>query len=386
MKILVVTTSYPVKAEDHSGIFVKRLAQAMVRNGGEVTVLAPGDSSAAGTEWEESIKVVRFRYAPGPLMRIAYGNGGIPENLRRSPWLLLVLPFFVLSLAVHVLALARDSEVIHANWLTTGLFCLPAKWVRRRPLVITIRGIDFKGSRSFLLSFLGRRADVLTTVNEHWAREIGKLIGREVSFTPNGVESSEKSVDPRKRFNLDACNVLALFVGVLSLRKGADILAETAKRTAEAAAGVDFLVVGPGEAKRFGLDRLSNVHWVGSLPPQEVLALYGGCDLFLLPSRHEGRPNALLEAMAAGLPAVATSLPGVVEVLSEECGMVVAPEDVQAFAEAVCRLAADRQLRARMGEGARLRIRELCLDWDTSAARYLQIFQKVCLCAGSRAL
>jgi glycosyltransferase involved in cell wall biosynthesis len=383
MKILVVTTSYPLNAVDHSGVFVKRLAQAMARKGGEVTLLAPGDRVAAGTEWEGSVKVVRFKYAPRFLMRIAYGNGGISENLRRSRWLFLLLPLFVLSLVLHVLALSRDCDLIHANWLTTGLFCLPAKWVRRRPLVITVRGIDFKGKRSLLLSFLGRRAEALTTVNEQWAGEIGRMVGRTVFFTPNGVEVSEAVVDLRKKFGLDA-EVIALYVGVLSLRKGADILAETARRSKGAGACIQFLVVGPGRPEEFGLDLLSNVHWTGSLPPQEVLGLYGGCDIFLLPSRHEGRPNALLEAMAAGVPSVATNLPGVVEVLSDACGIVVVPEDANSFTEAVWRLADDRQRRVCMGESARVRIRELCLDWDTSATRYMQIFQEVCSCAGSR--
>jgi glycosyltransferase involved in cell wall biosynthesis len=261
---------------------------------------------------------------------------------------------------------------------------LPAKWIRRRPLVITIRGVDLKGRRSVLASLLGRGAEALTTVNEHWAKEIGRKVGRTVFFTPNGVEVADVVLDLRKRFGLDASKVLALYVGALSLTKGADILAEIAKRTEEAGTCVQFLVVGPGRPEEFGLDRLANVLCIGRLPPQEVLALYGGCDLFVLPSRHEGRPNALLEAMAAGLPSVAAKLPGVEEVLSEECGIVVALEDAKAFAEAVCRLAADRERRLRMAESARFRIRELCLDWDTSASKYLQIFQEVCSCAGSR--
>lgn len=381
----MVTTSYPLNAKDHSGIFVKRLAQAMAKKGAEVTVLAPASSAGSGTQWEGALRVVRFKYAPHSWMRLGYGAGGIVENLRRSPLLFLVLPFFLLSLAWHVLVLSRESDVIHANWLATGLFCLPAKWIRKTPLVITIRGIDFRGRRTFLLWFLSRSAEALTTVNEQWARKIALMVGRGVSYIPNGVEASQAMVDPRKRFGLGSRKVLAIFVGVLSLRKGVDILAETAARMHRANACVQFLVVGPGRPEEFGLDRLSNVHLTGSLPPQEVLALYGGCDLFVLPSRHEGRPNVLLEAMAAGLPSVATNLPGVAEVLTEECGIMVAPEDAQVFTEAICRLVEDGEQRACMGEKARLRIRELGLEWEASAASYLQIFQEVCRCAGSRA-
>lgn len=385
MKILMVTTSYPLHAQDPSGIFVKRLAEAMAAKGAEVTVLAPGAEALSGVQQDGSLRVVRFGYAPRSWMKLAYGAGGIVENLRRNPWLYLLLPFFFLSLGWHVLALTRGSDVIHANWLATGLFCLPAKWLWRKPLVITIRGIDFKGGPSFLLSFLSRWANALTTVNERWAREIGLMVGRSVFFTPNGVEASEEIVDPRKRFGLEGRKVIAMFVGVLSLRKGADILAKAAERLDRYGVGVQFLVVGPGRPEEFGLDRLSNVRVTGSLPPKEVLALYRGCDLFVLPSRHEGRPNVLLEAMAAGVASVATNLPGVVEVLSEACGIVVAVEDVQAFVEAICCLAEDGERRAAMGAAARLRIKELGLDWGASAARYLAIFQEVGRCAGSQA-
>lgn len=381
MKILMVTTSYPRTDSDLSGVFIKRLALAMVRSGAEVTVLAPGDRLAKASEWDSGINVVRFSYAPRPLMKIAYGDGGIPENLHRWPWLILILPFFLISLMINTIILTRNCDVIHANWLATGFFSLPAKKIGKKPLIITIRGSDFKRARSKLVFFILKRADAITTVNQKWAEDLGEIIGLKVFYTPNGVEISERVIDPRRRFGICSDKIIVLYVGALRQIKGADILAKIANLTMKMNSSVQFLVIGPGDPQKFGLRGLSNVIFVGGLPPLEVLAIYAQCDIFVLPSRHEGRPNALLEAMASGLPAVATRIPAVVEVLTEESGVLVDGGDPRAFSEAICALAQDQNKRKRMGENAKSKITELSLDWDTSAKQYLQIFKKVSSCA-----
>jgi glycosyltransferase involved in cell wall biosynthesis len=85
--------------------------------------------------------------------------------------------------------------------------------------------------------------------------------------------------------------------------------------------------------------------------------------IFALPSRFEGMPNALLEAMAAGLPAVVSDAsPGPLEMVSDGVhGCVVPREDWQAFAKALERLMRDEALRQRYGDAARAKLRSL--DW-----------------------
>jgi glycosyltransferase involved in cell wall biosynthesis len=117
------------------------------------------------------------------------------------------------------------------------------------------------------------------------------------------------------------------------------------------------------------------------MSPIDALAIYAGCDIFVLPSRSEGRPNALLEAMASGLPSVATKLPGVEEVLTSESGILVHPEDAKGLASAICTLADNPDLRRAMGEKAKERIETLSLTWGASAANYLAIYERIKFCA-----
>jgi glycosyltransferase involved in cell wall biosynthesis len=378
MKVLMITTGYPRNDSDLSGIFIKRLAMAMVQSGAEITVLAPGDRDARPREWDHGINIVRFSYAPRFLMKIGYREGGIPENLRRGPWLFMILPLFIFFMAVHSIILAKDCDIIHANWLPTGFFCLPAKIIRKKPLVVTLRGSDLRISPSRLLAFMTKRATAITTVNKKWAEDLRKKFNLKVFYTPNGVEVAEEAIDPRMRFSISADEIIVLYIGVLRKVKGADVLAKTAKIIFELNKSIRFLVIGPGNPNKFGLLKLSNVTFAGNIPPHEVLSVYPGCDIFVLPSRFEGRPNALIEAMASGLPSIATRLPGVLEVLTEESGIIVNIEDPQAIAEAICVLARDPIRRKMMGEKAKARIAELSLDWKSTANQYLRIFEGVC--------
>jgi glycosyltransferase involved in cell wall biosynthesis len=382
LNVLILTTSYPRNKSDLSGIFIKRLAVAMMQSGVTVTILAPADKDAEFSESDQGILVRRFFYAPRKLMKIAYGDGGIPENLRRWPWLVLILPCFVGCFAAYTIILAKDHDVIHANWLPAGLVALFAKWIRRKPLVVTLRGNDLVGAASRLLPFVGRWADAITTVNTAWAKDLRQRMAAKVFYTPNGVGVSDKVLDLRAKFRIGRHEIIVLYVGSLIERKGADLLAKTAKAATERNCYVKFLVIGPGSPAEFGLDQLLNVLCIGGIPPDQALAAYRCCDIFVLPSRSEGRPNALLEAMASGLPSVATRIPGVLEVLTEESGILVDVGDSDSLTEAICALAKDPVRRKLMGEKARDRITDLSLSWQASAENYLRVFGEVRSCAG----
>jgi glycosyltransferase involved in cell wall biosynthesis len=83
--------------------------------------------------------------------------------------------------------------------------------------------------------------------------------------------------------------------------------------------------------------------------------VYGALDVFVLASRHEGSPLALLEAMATGVPVVATRVSGLAEVVRHgTTGVLVEPEQPQALADAVINLLADAHLRRSLADAARL--------------------------------
>ena len=119
MRVGIITTSYPRFPGDFAGSFVADLASALSRSGADVSVWAPHAPGLAEREVAEGVMVHRFRYAPGPLERVAYGDG-IANNLRRHPSAALGLPGFVRALKRAGREASRSCDLLHVNWAQTA--------------------------------------------------------------------------------------------------------------------------------------------------------------------------------------------------------------------------------------------------------------------------
>lgn len=130
-----------------------------------------------------------------------------------------------------------------------------------------------------------------------------------------------------------------------------------------ALAELQVTMAGPGELPEAGrrlVDDRPRVEWRGWLEGEDRDALLGETGVFVLPSTSEGLPIALLEAMACGLPIVATTVGGVPDILTDgHDALLVEPGDAAALAAAISRLAGDIALRKRLGAAARERAQRL---------------------------
>ncbi|HET6846166.1 MAG TPA: glycosyltransferase family 4 protein, partial [Anaerolineales bacterium] len=143
----------------------------------------------------------------------------------------------------------------------------------------------------------------------------------------------------------------------------------------------DWRIAGDGpqlEALRqaVSIKRLDDrIHFLGWLNAEALRREYQTASLFIFPSRHEGMPNAVLEAMASGLPVIATRIAGNEElVLHEETGLLVPPEDVAALRASLRDLIGNATERRRMGEAAHRRA-QMDYGWKNTADRTLTILQ-----------
>jgi len=142
--------------------------------------------------------------------------------------------------------------------------------------------------------------------------------------------------------------------------KRVDRLLEAFALVRSSVQGVHLAVVGDGEirgeleelATQLGVD--SAVSFLGYR--RDLSAIAAASDVAVLSSDNEGTPVSLIEAGAAGRPAVSTDVGGVAEVVTPESGLLVPPEDVRGLAEAITRLAEDAGLRRAMGESARAHV------------------------------
>lgn len=147
-----------------------------------------------------------------------------------------------------------------------------------------------------------------------------------------------------------------LFVGRLAAVKGVPVLFEALQNVLKTHPNVHLTLIGDGperaelEAKSVRMGLAPALTFAGYKSQDEVANALGAADVFVLPSFAEGVPVVLMEAMAAGLPVIATTVGGVGELVTHgESGLLVPPGDWRALANALCNLLADPERRADMG-------------------------------------
>ncbi len=200
---------------------------------------------------------------------------------------------------------------------------------------------------------------------------------------PNAVELPAVQAGTRARLRSElgvpTGAGLALAVGRLNAEKGQSLLLQAAPAVLSCFPQTVFALAGDGplraalEQQAAQLGIAAQVRFLGVR--QDVPGLLAAADLFVLPSRSEGMPNALLEAMAAGLPVVSFNVGGVGEVLSHgQTGLLVPPEDVDGMSRAMQSLLESEQERRRLGAAAQECIRSQH-TLESMCGKYARLFE-----------
>ena len=356
--------------QNHTGALTRCLDAEGLRQ----TVVTSRLSGRAGTTQRSSrVRVVRVGVRV-PRLRQLWAIAGVP----------------------HVLHQGRSVDVVHAHQgedVATLLLARLAAARHRCPLVVTVHCSvrhTVKGSslRSLFLRQVGgaveswvlRRADAVVVL----ARRTGDLLRQDgvpagrIHVVPSGFEPAAFIGDGEDRFPALGRPRIG-FVGRLVAGKRPDVLVEAFATVADEA----FLVLVGDGAWRERIEVLvatrlpaERVHAEGFVEHDEVPAVLASLDVLALPSAYEEMGSVLVEAMAAGVPVVASRVGGIPDVVADgETGLLVPPGDVPAFAAALRRLVADPDLRAGLGRNARER--SAAYSWPSLAGRVLALYRSV---------
>ena len=261
----------------------------------------------------------------------------------------------------------------------TALYNRSAAKTERARVVHTYHGHVLEGyfSRPKTAFFVGierllaRSTDRIVAISPAIRDELmhEHQIGRAEQYrvVPLGFDLSALSaVDDRARaaardsLGIDRASKVVSTVGRLTAIKQHHLFLEAARIIASHEPAALFLIAGDGElrpaleqtARDLGIaDRVRFLGWRRDLP-----VIYGATDVFLLTSRNEGTPVALIESLAAGVPGVATDVGGVRDVFDSAIGALAAYDDAAGLAAAVSRLLGDANLRRTTGERGRTAI------------------------------
>jgi glycosyltransferase involved in cell wall biosynthesis len=218
-----------------------------------------------------------------------------------------------------------------------------------------------------MLPALARRARVLITVSEFSRSELVDMLGvapERVTVIPEGVDERFFSAAPdpavADRYALPDRYVLAL--GTVSARKNLDVLARAAGALRQR--GIELVVAGSQRGYLRG--SAAGLRRLGYVAETDLPALYAGAQALAMPSRYEGFGLPCLEAMAAGTPVVAAACAALPETVAD-AGLLVDPDDADAFAQALVSVAEDADDRAKLIAAGRRRAARF--SWSATAAR-----------------
>lgn len=243
----------------------------------------------------------------------------IIKCVRRDQNIISYLPFYLKSIFY---LLFKDYDLIHAHYGFHS--ALPALFLKFRPLIVTFHRGDAldEPKRNLLYHWLQKstvkKATHIIAVSNEIKEVLISQLGAQrhkISVISCGVDTSVfKSMDIkiRKELGLPEAKSIVLFVGSLSSRKGIDIV----YKCANALPDVLFVLIGESEEKR-KREVPPNCILVGAKPHYEIPKWLNAADIFLLPSRSEGVPVSLLEALSCGIPAITSSVGGIPDVMED---------------------------------------------------------------------
>lgn len=262
------------------------------------------------------------------------------------------------------------AEVVHAHLSTATIASRPVALALSIPHVTTIHTMPGPRMQDLahhtrldgLTSLLSARLVAPTTTiargyASRWRVPASRMrvIGNPPAAPPATRARREAT---RRELGVADGEPLVLCVSRLEPEKGLSELVDALPALSAAAPAVRVAVAGSGRAETGLRERIAQLGVGGRIEllgrRSDIGALLAAADAFCLPSRHEGLPLSLLEAMRAGLPCVVTAVGGIPDVVVDgESGLLVPPSDPAALAGALARVAGDPALAARLGSAAK---------------------------------
>ena len=297
---------------------------------------------------------------------------------------------------IHALLRSRGHALLHLNSSftpTATLMNLGTTWIARRagvPYIVHLRGTFLVPDGTRLAARLYRGAYRRIFDNAAWllllgeasqrsVRALGSYDDKTTGMMPNFVDF--RAMPRRSRPDSRPGPMTVVYTGRIWPAKGIATIASVAERVPN----VVFQLVGDGPAESrdaFVRDLESRglhgrVVLLDARPSKDVLALLAGADVFLFPSLREGMPNSVLEAMAMGLPVVASNVGAIPEMIDvPDGGLLFDPKDTDGFAGAIDHLRLHPEIRDEMGRYNRVKARQN-YDYDVVVKRLCDVYDDI---------
>ncbi len=301
---------------------------------------------------------------------------------------------FILGTLWRLWRLRKVYKILHAHLGFGAAFAgvVAARLLGKKAIIKLGNSGEFgdilasqKTARGRLRLYVFRHwADIVIVLDEIMKQEVitAGFDPERVRLMSNGIDvAALLSANPKSRSQsilYPENKIFAIFVGRLTKQKSLTTLLQAVSIAVQSCPSLHLILLGDGP-DRLNLEHQAVVFGIAEKVTfagyhENVGAYLRSAHIFVLPSLSEGISNALLEAMAFGLPCIASSVGGNVEVLDQgKCGVLLPPNDVMAWAQALEEMATTESLRQQMGELAHRRIVEN-YDFGIIGMKYEELY------------
>lgn len=364
--ICILCSGYPSKVFPHNQVFVQQFAWALADMGIACTVICPAavnlhplllqlpDAVTETTDKGAQVKVYFPKF-------FSFGQQNILGFKTAQ------LTTFLYFRAIHSVwqRLAQKPEVVYGHFLTPGGVCagriskrynVPsfAAYGESTPWSVYNFGVD--DMRNEIASLKGIVA--VSTANRAELEKVAVFPAHRIQVFPNGIRTSHFYPRDKKRsrikFGIPQDLFVVAFLGEFSDRKGVLRLAEAARGLENV--GVAFAGYGALQPD------IPNAVFTGLVPPADVPEFLSAADVFVLPTLNEGCCNAIIEAMACGLPIISSDLPFNTDILNSKNALLIDPGSVKEIRAAITHLRDRPELCRKMGEASLEMARNLSIE------------------------
>ncbi len=396
-RVLIISDMYPSRQDPTAGIFIHRHVQALNKLGVSCRVVSL-------LPWAPKVLWANPKWRH-------YGN--IPKeevfeniDVKRISFLQIPLktfhPYAGFSMAFSLkpaLKKIRDEfyfDIIHCHTITpVGMASLYLGKYFSVPTICTVRGSDlneyvFRSNRYFKFSMkvLKESSAMICVSNKlsSYATELTDgMVHPKVIY--NGVDQEifhpvEDKGKLRQELNLPRDKKILCFVGRIEHEKGIRELYEAFHRVASLIKDAVLVCVGVGQwedrmRKKMIQDNLeSRIFLPGKIIHADVAKYMQACDVFVFPSYNEGMPNSLLEAMACGLPCVASDAGGIPEVIEHGVnGLLIPTKDAEQLSVSLLNILEEPDLASKLSKMAYKTISNK-FSWQNNAAQHIVVYEE----------
>lgn len=356
-KILFVTSGYPTEGKQLYA-FLDALVCAMADLGRECTVVYPvsrthfmlNREKLPPTEWEKTTKNGNIVRILCPRI-ITFSNGKILHKMRG------ILNYYFFSRAVKrtIRKYRLSFDLVYGHFLCPAgfsaaeigkIYKVPSCMAYGENTAYNVEVFGAKKSRKMIENITACIS--VSSENTRFLEQSGIIPKEKTATIPNAVDRRvfypKDKMLMRKKYGISPDSFVVAFTGYFTDIKGSLRLSDALGKIED----VHSIFIGSGEMK----PNCKNIDFIGSIPHDEVADLLSAADIFVLPTTAEGCCNAIIEALACGLPVVSSYLPFNDDILNERCSIRIDTRDTDAIAEAILFLRDNEDARTEMSREA----------------------------------